>query len=170
MLNNAIFYLLIVLAPLGELFYAPYNQKWGSTALGTSNKGSSAWHVTGEGVLANSQTTSPPLLGDSTKCMTWQLVNAFPSRHHCLLAQKRRLTMCPVDNATQRQQNRPGAAVLGDVSLYGVKGWCCSFTAQWWEVETRELQSVCFYLWVYFCLWPNVVQGYCPRTPDLRQR
>lgn len=100
--------------------------------------------VTGEGALANSQTTSPPLLGDFAKWMTWQLGNACPSHRHCLLAQKRRLTMCPVDNATQHQQNRPGTAVLGDVSLYGVKGWCCSFAAQWWEVETESFKVYVF--------------------------
>lgn len=36
--------------------------------------------------------------------------------------------------------NRPGTAVLDDLSLYGLKGWCCSFTAQWEKVETKNLK------------------------------
>lgn len=56
-----------------------------------------------------------------------------------------------------------GAAVLGGLSLYGVKGWCCNFAAQWREVSV----SVCFLqrVWtVAVFLVASAMQGYRHRT------
>lgn len=73
------------------------------------------------------------------KWMTWHLVDTFSSHHPRQLPQKQQLTMCPEDNGSHCQQNSPAMVVLDDLSLYGLKGWRCSFTAQWQRGGDQDL-------------------------------
>lgn len=58
--------------------------------------------------------------------------------------------------------NRPGTAVLDDLSLYGVNGWCCSSTAQWQKVETKNLK-------VKFKVFSSTLCVYASLQPSARQ-